>query len=67
MWLMMGQAKWWHKNSYDLLILDWMLPTKQVWNLPAVANWGQITPVLFLKDTLDDRVQGLMLVLMTIW
>ncbi|MEA5511625.1 two-component system response regulator RppA [Crocosphaera sp. UHCC 0190] len=50
------------QNTYDLLILDWMLPQK-----PGIAicqglrSQGNTTPVLFLtaKDTLDDRVIGL--------
>jgi two-component system, OmpR family, manganese sensing response regulator len=49
-------------GSYDLLILDWMLP--QITGLQIcqqLRNKGDRTPVLFLtaKDTLDDRVLGL--------
>ena len=50
------------RNSYDLLILDWMLPYKTGLEIcQQLRSGGQITPVLFLtaKDTLDDRVQGL--------
>jgi two-component system, OmpR family, manganese sensing response regulator len=49
-------------GSYDLLILDWMLP--QLTGLQICQQLrarGDLTPVLFLtaKDTLDDRVLGL--------
>lgn len=49
-------------GSYDLLILDWMLP--QLTGLQICQKLrarGDLTPVLFLtaKDTLDDRVIGL--------
>ena len=50
------------QNSYDLLILDWMLPYKTGLEIcQQLRSGGKITPVLFLtaKDTLDDRVQGL--------
>jgi two-component system, OmpR family, manganese sensing response regulator len=51
------------KNStYDLLILDWMLPEKTGLEIcQELRQQGKATPVLFLtaKDTLDDRVQGL--------
>ncbi|MEA5574833.1 two-component system response regulator RppA [Anabaena sp. UHCC 0451] len=49
-------------RTYDLLILDWMLPGKTGLEIcQELRNQGQTTPVLFLtaKDTLDDRVQGL--------
>jgi OmpR-family two-component system manganese-sensing response regulator len=49
-------------SSYDLLILDWMLPGKTGLKIcQELRHQGKITPVLFLtaKDTLDDRVQGL--------
>lgn len=49
-------------GSYDLLILDWMLPGCSGLDLCQVLrSQGQPTPVLFLtaKDTLDDRVRGL--------
>ncbi|MDA0267140.1 MAG: response regulator transcription factor [Cyanobacteria bacterium] len=50
------------QGTYDLLILDWMLP--QVSGLDIcrhVRSHGDATPVLFLtaKDTVDDRVAGL--------
>ncbi len=51
-----------HINSYDLLILDWMLPGKTGLEIcQELRRSGKTTPVLFLtaKDTLDDRVQGL--------
>lgn len=50
------------QNTYDLLILDWMLPGKTGLEIcQQLRNVGKITPVLFLtaKDTIDDRVQGL--------
>ncbi|QLE57526.1 two-component system response regulator RppA [Nostoc sp. TCL26-01] len=49
-------------GSYDLLILDWMLPGKTGLEIcQELRHQGKVTPVLFLtaKDTLDDRVQGL--------
>ncbi|MBD2568511.1 two-component system response regulator RppA [Anabaena lutea] len=49
-------------GSYDLLILDWMLPGKTGLEIcQELRNQAKTTPVLFLtaKDTLDDRVQGL--------
>ncbi|MEH2116913.1 two-component system response regulator RppA [Nostoc sp.] len=49
-------------TSYDLLILDWMLPGKTGLEIcQELRRQGKTTPVLFLtaKDTLDDRVQGL--------
>ncbi len=49
-------------GSYDLLILDWMLPQKSGLALcQQLRSQGDFTPVLFLtaKDTIDDRVQGL--------
>lgn len=50
------------QGTYDLLILDWMLP--QISGLEIcrqVRSRGDATPVLFLtaKDTVDDRVAGL--------
>lgn len=50
------------QGSYDLLILDWMLPFKTGLEIcQQLRSQGQTTPVLFLtaKDTIDDRVQGL--------
>jgi OmpR-family two-component system manganese-sensing response regulator len=49
-------------TTYDLLILDWMLPEKTGLEIcQELRQQGKVTPVLFLtaKDTLDDRVQGL--------
>ncbi|MBD2294867.1 response regulator transcription factor [Anabaena sphaerica FACHB-251] len=49
-------------GTYDLLILDWMLPGKTGLEIcQELRTQGKTTPVLFLtaKDTLDDRVQGL--------
>jgi OmpR-family two-component system manganese-sensing response regulator len=49
-------------GSYDLLILDWMLPGKTGLEIcQELRRQGKVTPVLFLtaKDTLDDRVEGL--------
>jgi two-component system, OmpR family, manganese sensing response regulator len=49
-------------TTYDLLILDWMLPEKTGLEIcQELRQQGKATPVLFLtaKDTLDDRVQGL--------
>lgn len=50
------------ENTYDLLILDWMLPYQSGLDLcRSLRSQGNSTPVLFLtaKDTLDDRVMGL--------
>lgn len=50
------------KNSYDLLILDWMLPQQSGIELcQELRSHSITTPVLFLtaKDTIDDRVLGL--------
>lgn len=50
------------QGSYDMLILDWMLPGKTGLEIcQELRSQGDMTPVLFLtaKDTLDDRVQGL--------
>jgi OmpR-family two-component system manganese-sensing response regulator len=49
-------------GSYDLLILDWMLPQLSGLQIcQQLRDRGDLTPVLFLtaKDTLDDRVIGL--------
>ncbi|MEM9504781.1 MAG: response regulator transcription factor, partial [Cyanobacteria bacterium P01_E01_bin.43] len=48
--------------TYDLLILDWMLPYYSGLEIcQQVRSRGDATPVLFLtaKDTLNDRVEGL--------
>jgi two-component system, OmpR family, manganese sensing response regulator len=50
------------QNSYDLLILDWMLPHNSGLEIcRSVRSQLVATPVLFLtaKDTIDDRVDGL--------
>ena len=50
------------QNTYDLLILDWMLPGKPGLSIcRELRSQGKTPPVLFLtaKDTLDDRVMGL--------
>jgi two-component system copper resistance phosphate regulon response regulator CusR len=49
-------------GSYDLLILDVMLPGLDGWALiKAVRDEGSQTPALFLtaRDAVDDRVKGL--------
>jgi OmpR-family two-component system manganese-sensing response regulator len=49
-------------HSYDLLILDWMLPGCSGLELcRRLRRQGNALPVLMLtaKDTVDDRVQGL--------
>lgn len=50
------------QGSYDLLILDWMLPHQSGLEIcQSLRARGDTTPVLFLtaKDTIDDRVAGL--------
>ncbi|MDG2615548.1 response regulator transcription factor [Thermoleptolyngbya sichuanensis XZ-Cy5] len=50
------------RGSYDLLILDWMLPHQSGLEIcQSLRAKGDTTPVLFLtaKDTIDDRVAGL--------
>lgn len=50
------------QGTYDLLILDWMLPGHSGLEIcQNLRSRGDTTPVLFLtaKDTIDDRVQGL--------
>ncbi|MBP0001752.1 MAG: response regulator transcription factor [Cyanobacteria bacterium SID2] len=49
-------------KTYDLLVLDWMLPKLSGLEIcQSRRSHGDTTPVLFLtaKDTLDDRVAGL--------
>ena len=51
-----------NQGSYDLLILDWMLPRCSGLEIcKKLRSQGDTTPVLFLtaKDTIDDRVAGL--------
>lgn len=50
------------QGTYDLLILDWMLPQKSGLEIcQQLRSHGDQTPVLFLtaKDEVDDRVAGL--------
>jgi OmpR-family two-component system manganese-sensing response regulator len=50
------------QNTYELLILDWMLPRLDGLTLcHRLRREGLMTPVLFLtaRDSLTDRVQGL--------
>jgi DNA-binding response OmpR family regulator len=50
------------QNSYDVIILDWMLPLKSGVELLANLRKKQIqTPVIMLsaKADIDDKVQGL--------
>lgn len=50
------------EQTYDLLILDWMLPGKSGVSICQQLRQGGMTvPVLLLtaKDTVDDRVTGL--------
>ncbi|MFO0809059.1 MAG: heavy metal response regulator transcription factor [Gemmataceae bacterium] len=49
-------------GSYDLVILDVMLPHLNGWDvLTAIRREGMNTPVLFLtaRDAVEDRVKGL--------
>src|SRR5690349_16603663 len=49
-------------GSYDLLILDVMLPGQDGWSvIEALRRDGNATPVLFLtaRDAVEDRVKGL--------
>jgi len=49
-------------ESYDLIVLDVMLPGRDGWSLlRALRESGNSTPVLFLtaRDQVDDRVKGL--------
>ena len=49
-------------RSYDLVILDVMLPERDGWSiLTEIRGAGKTTPVLFLtaRDSVHDRVKGL--------
>jgi two-component system copper resistance phosphate regulon response regulator CusR len=49
-------------GSYDLVILDVMLPATDGWSIMSELRGGQcVTPVLFLtaRDAVHDRVKGL--------
>lgn len=51
-----------HTGSYDLIILDVMLPVRDGWSVVAELRRRNIgTPVLFLtaRDAVHDRVRGL--------
>jgi two-component system copper resistance phosphate regulon response regulator CusR len=50
-------------TSYDLLLLDVMLPGLDGWEVLQGVRRQQHTPVLFLsaRDTVEDRVKGLKL------
>ncbi len=51
-----------HEDSYDLLILDVMLPGMDGWQvLSRLRAGGKVMPVLFLsaRDQVEDRVKGL--------
>lgn len=59
-----GQEGLWYaeSNDYDVVILDWMLPTLDgVSILKRLREKGRSVPVLMLtaKDTVADRVEGL--------
>lgn len=49
-------------NTYDIIILDWMLPLKDgIEILKALKKNNITTPTIMLtaKDSIDDKVQGL--------
>jgi len=49
-------------NSYDLILLDWMLPLKNgIEVLTALREKNIVTPIIMLtaKDNIDDKVMGL--------
>jgi two-component system copper resistance phosphate regulon response regulator CusR len=50
-------------DSYDLIVLDVMLPDIDGWEVARRLRQTQTTPVLFLtaRDGLDDRLKGLAL------
>lgn len=50
------------QNTYDLLVLDWMLPGEDgISLLRRLRERGKFTPVLMLtvRDSVNDRVEGL--------
>lgn len=54
-----GMAK---QNSYDLIVLDVMLPDTDGWQvISKLKGGGLATPVIFLtaRDSVQDRVKGL--------
>jgi len=49
-------------NSYDIILLDWMLPNKDgIEILENIRAKGITTPIIMLtaKDEIDDKVKGL--------
>jgi two-component system, OmpR family, copper resistance phosphate regulon response regulator CusR len=49
-------------GSYDLIVLDVMLPERDGWSVLSALRQSQVqTPVLFLtaRDAVEDRVKGL--------
>ena len=49
-------------NSYDIILLDWMLPNKDgIKILETIREKGIKTPIIMLtaKDEIDDKVNGL--------
>lgn len=49
-------------NSYDIIVLDWMLPLKDgIEILQSLKNNNITTPTIMLtaKDSIDDKVEGL--------
>jgi len=49
-------------NSYDIVILDWMLPEKSgIELLKEIREKGILTPILMLtaKDRVDNKIEGL--------
>ncbi|MGB3751633.1 MAG: response regulator, partial [Arcobacteraceae bacterium] len=49
-------------NSYDMILLDWMLPIKNgIEVLDSLRKKDIVTPIIMLtaKDDIDDKVMGL--------